>query len=344
MIGYPEQIFNASEKYLNIFSQEDNRFYAIFGFMSALALLHLILFAYYPSEKANLICALFFFAIAGIFFSGIIFSYENSPLENLYQIYFEGISMIAASAILPFFIYTVLKRKINWFPITMLLLAVLTTALLMINTIVYKEYYYIFFHVSTTIGIGIILHARFKLKMKELNIILVLYFVSFLLLFPSLVDSVFGINMLWAKQPIYMNLSAIPAALGYSFFLARGVAMTNEILSEKLQENEVLSADKLRVEIEKQQLIEQQNIQLEKEVAERTEELSQSLHTLKATQTQLIQSEKMASLGELTAGIAHEIQNPLNFVNNFSEINNELIDEMKEELTAGNLEDALGNC
>ena len=71
------------------------------------------------------------------------------------------------------------------------------------------------------------------------------------------------------------------------------------------------------------------------------EALNNTLIELKSTQVQLIQSEKMASLGELTAGIAHEIQNPLNFVNNFSELNSELIDEMKIELNTGNYNEAI---
>jgi len=80
--------------------------------------------------------------------------------------------------------------------------------------------------------------------------------------------------------------------------------------------------------------------QKRKAIEETNSALQKSLEELKAAQAQLIQSEKMASLGELTAGIAHEIQNPLNFVNNFSDVSTELVDEMNEEIDKGNLDDA----
>jgi signal transduction histidine kinase len=111
-----------------------------------------------------------------------------------------------------------------------------------------------------------------------------------------------------------------------------------------IKENAQIALEKERLakekEMEKNELIVKQKLELELQVAERTADLRQSLEDLKSTQSQLIQSEKMASLGELTAGIAHEIQNPLNFVNNFSEVNSELIGEMEEEIDKGNLNEA----
>jgi signal transduction histidine kinase len=86
--------------------------------------------------------------------------------------------------------------------------------------------------------------------------------------------------------------------------------------------------------------LKRENRILEERVSHRTAQLKKTIEELKTTQDQLIQSEKMASLGELTAGIAHEIQNPLNFVNNFSQLNRELLAEMSAEIENGNLEEA----
>lgn len=99
---------------------------------------------------------------------------------------------------------------------------------------------------------------------------------------------------------------------------------------------------------EQEQILTQQNVLLEQRVEERTaelvfqkNELQKSLHDLNLAQSQLIQKEKMASLGELTAGIAHEIQNPLNFVNNFSDVTIELVAELYEELKNNDPEEAM---
>ena len=84
-----------------------------------------------------------------------------------------------------------------------------------------------------------------------------------------------------------------------------------------------------------------ENVRLFESVEARTRELTKSLEDLRATQDRLIQTQKLASLGQLTAGIAHEIKNPLNFVNNFSALSAELIDELRQALAGANLDKKL---
>ncbi len=113
---------------------------------------------------------------------------------------------------------------------------------------------------------------------------------------------------------------------------------------EKVRKKEL---EERRLEELQNKAIAERKVELEVLVRERTaellnqkDELQHALAELRTTQDQLIQSEKLASLGELTAGIAHEIQNPLNFVNNFSEVSIELLDEMEEEMEKGDVKEA----
>lgn len=156
--------------------------------------------------------------------------------------------------------------------------------------------------------------------------------VSFLLYGGNLLQHSMQTSVQVWGTPLLLLILLSPV-VSISLYLAREFALDSQQLQVKLGQVEALSAQTLAQEQEKQQLLATQNERLEAQVDIRTAEL-------KASQAQLIQKEKLASLGELTAGIAHEIQNPLNFVNNFSEVSGELVEELKEELAKGELEEA----
>jgi two-component system, NtrC family, sensor kinase len=141
-----------------------------------------------------------------------------------------------------------------------------------------------------------------------------------------------GADFMDEASDILLTLTSFGIPLTLAVLLAKEHDHTNTDLQKRLKEVEKLSD-------EKETILTQQKAMLEAQVAERTASLNQSLADLRETQTQLIQKEKMASLGELTAGIAHEIQNPLNFVNNFSEVSAELINEIQEERGRGEARD-----
>ncbi len=290
-----------------------------------LCILFFAFYLFFPKQKINLYFAIYsaLMAIPNELSSGF---YTIKYTENFYWASNAIIIMgVVGNSFLLLAIYSLFNQKTGiafWLIISLGIICVPMAFL------IYKWGWVIY---------GILFNLSFNLELLRIAIIGVLnnkkgawfiasggfIFCASWLLFLYTASA--GGNFEYIAPYIYA-LAQISIPLSVALNLGYNIAQTNHSLQQKFTEIEILSH-------EKQQLLATQNETLERQVVERTSEL-------KASQAQLIQSEKLASLGELTAGIAHEIQNPLNFVNNFAEVSAELLDDMKADLQAGKTTEA----
>jgi two-component system NtrC family sensor kinase len=299
-----------------------------------LSLLHLAFYRYDASQKANLFFALYtIISMLGFACMCVTDKIQHIQVwENVYYAFFILIllgSIWCIHALASLFGFRL--KKVLLF---LWCLYALDVCLLL------------FVNIDYSFLLGIIVFSLFQLwimgkalkeKKRGAGIIATGFAIS-LIAAVVLMVTLYGQNDIWFSVALVLLVFMGPA-LGISLYLAREFALNSNLLRKKLVQIEGLSAQNLLQEQEKQQMLETINETLENQVIERTAQLQLSITELKQTQGQLIQSEKMASLGELTAGIAHEIQNPLNFVNNFSDVSVELLQELKDEVAKGDFDE-----
>ncbi|WP_037298751.1 ATP-binding protein [Runella limosa] len=313
--------------------------WSLAGLFLVMAVLHFILYLYNTTKSYNrtfALCLLFatlhFVVGDGLF--GISHPFTASLLTFAYSLFISLYILILCYTIISY-----LQQPISWFfkVLGVVFLTVTSVSILTPDAPLTQYIYY-----GSILGLLVEVVRKVVLARKSnqrdsrsliLSFVLMIVFLSARLLIISGTIQVGSVQN-WANFLMIAFYACTPLTL--SMLIARSISTTEKELQSKLKEVEELS-------LEKQRILSQQNDLLEKQVAERTSALTQSLKHLKATQQQLIQSEKLASLGELTAGIAHEIQNPLNFVNNFSEVSVELLDELKSERTKKERDEELEN-
>ncbi len=299
-----------------------NRWNITLGVTVILCILYMAFYLFFPTQQVNLV-----FSLSSLFhalFMGAIVIEQNYHGPTFPVYFFQALFQSPHTLLTLYCFYRIFELKFGGIYWTLQAFAVISVPLAFVFDSQIVGPILGVFALFETVRIGVI-SVR---KNKGAWIILIFgalsctYWAIVTLSRLSLID----IPNIGAYLPFGFLLIPLSLAiyLGYSF------GMTSISLRNKLGEVEQLS-------IEKEKILSDQNVVLEQQVKDRTAALNKSLEDLKSAQAMIVHNEKMASLGELTAGIAHEIQNPLNFVKNFSEVSTELMDEMKTELTAGNL-------
>ncbi len=306
------------------------------GLFLMMSALHFILFLYNRTKSINRIFAITLFLAFLHFTMGYFMNVTVNSIHADYYTFIYIISIIVYICLLCYTLITYLEQEKTiyfWMLFTSYIVIGLLAVVISANWILYA---YIIIVLLLLIEVFRVIIKSKKTGHKDVRLLLnsMSLLIVFLLLRFSIVNYLVEIDSIQFWANFFMIAFYLCTPLTLSILIAKNNARTEIALEKKLIEVETLSS-------EKQQILASQNETLEKKVQERTAALNLSLETLKATQNQLIQSEKLASLGELTAGIAHEIQNPLNFVNNFSELSVELATELKEELEKTDIDKGL---